>query len=273
MVKRACVRLSLVVLSTAMLACAASPSHTGGNGGGGGGGGGVGGGSGGGGGGGGGVGGGGGGGGGGGSATVSIAPMDMIEAFDQGGDAIMTGGTPPRAGFWYTYHDATAGGMMTHPVGGFSPEATGHDGTGFAAHIAGSGFTDWGAGFACNFNDPGMVGDGGAAPAMPYDASGFSGIAFWAKAAAPTKVRVSFPDKDTDMRGGVCTKCNDHFGADVFVSTDWAQYVVKFSAVKQGGWSGVIVPSFNAKAVYGLQYQVPPSAPFDVWLDEIGFIH
>jgi hypothetical protein len=198
----------------------------------------------------------------------------MISDLEMGDDAINKGGTPPRVGYWYIYHDTTVGGAMTFPVGLFTPAAPGRDGSGFAARMAGSGFTDWGAGMAFNLDDPG---DGKGGPArMAYDASAYQGVALWAMSPMPTKLRVSFPNKDTDPQGGVCNamkdQCNDHFGVDLALGTEWQQFVIPFSSLKQDGWSGVTVAKFDAQSVYGIQFQVPPSHAFDVWVDDIGLV-
>jgi hypothetical protein len=205
---------------------------------------------------------------------IVVAPGDMIDDLQDGDASIIKGGMPPRVGTWYTYHDTSVGGAMSWPMGmAFTPAAGGPDGKAFAARIAGMGFSHWGAGMAFNLNDPGD-GMGGSARAE-YDASSFSGIVLWAKSPMPTKLRVSFPNKDTDPQGMVCDatkdQCNDHFGADLALTTDWTQFAIPFSSIKQEGWSGAPVASFDAHSVYGVQFQVGPAMPFDVWVGEVGF--
>jgi hypothetical protein len=210
----------------------------------------------------------GGGGGGGGSGGPPSGQMtELLDDFEKDTDALPMMGTPPRVGYWYTYHDMTVGGMMTYPTGmSFTPAMGGPMGSSYAARIAGAGFTTWGAGFGVDLNDPGAM-------RAPYDASAYAGLTLWAKASVATKLRMNLPNKDTDAMGGVCMgkACNDHFGADLDVGTDWTQFTILFTDLKQAGWSMVAVPSFDSHSIYGLQFQVS-SMPFDVWVDDIYLI-
>jgi hypothetical protein len=192
---------------------------------------------------------------------------ELLDDFSNDSDALPTLGTPPRVGYWYTYHDMSMTGMLTFPTGmSFTPAMGGPMGTGYSARIAGTGFTTWGAGFGVDLNDPGAM-------RAPYDAGNYVGLTLWAKAGTATKVRMNLPNKDTDTMGGVCMgmACNDHFGADLDIGTDWKQFTILFSDLKQAGWSMVAVPSFDAHSIYGLQFQVS-SMPFDVWVTDIYLI-
>jgi hypothetical protein len=209
-------------------------------------------------------------------ASADSGPGLQLEAIDD--MATNTGSILPshgRVGAWYTYNDATAGASETPGIP-FTKTALNppHGGANYAARMQGSGFTLWGAGEGFNFDDPGN-GEGGSAK-VAYDASAYTGIAFWAKAGSgsTTSLRVNVSDKDTDPAGGVCapvSKCNDHFGATLPLSTDWRQFVLPFSELTQAGW-GMPAPSFDPKHLYACQFQVAEGATFDIWIADIYFV-
>ena len=181
-----------------------------------------------------------------------------------------------RQGYWYTYNDATSGGTQT-PVAAtpFMPSViqggrTLGDG-GASAHAArtyGNGFTTWGAGMAFDLNSP------GAGTKLPYNATRYSGITFWARVAAATQtsLRVNIPEVATDPLGNVCApKCSDHFGKTLILTDSWEQYSLSFAAdVTQSGWGTVAV--FDKSSLLGVQFQAAASATFDIWIDDIAFL-
>jgi hypothetical protein len=209
-------------------------------------------------------------------ASADSGPGLQLEAIDD--MATNSGSILPshgRVGAWYTYNDATAGATEMPGVP-FTKTALNppRDTANFAARMQGSGFTLWGAGEGFNLDDPGN-GEGGSAK-IAYDASAYTGIAFWAKAGSgsTTSLRVNVSDKDTDPAGGVCmpvSKCNDHFGATLPLSTQWRQFVLPFSELKQAGW-GMPAPSFDPAHLYACQFQVVAGATFDIWIADIYFV-
>jgi hypothetical protein len=199
--------------------------------------------------------------------------QEMIDDMDDGdGSILMAGG---RVGAWYTYNDASPAGMQTPLVmTPFTMHAGGRDGNGYAAATSGSGFTVWGAGMGFNLKDPGDGNNGSAK--VTYDASAYSGIAFWAKAGAgsTTALRVNVSDKNTDPAGGVCMpaeKCNDHFGKDIHLTEAWAFYTMNFGDLLQLGW-GQASPALDPAHLYAVQFQVAKGVTFDVWLDDVAFL-
>ncbi len=89
--------------------------------------------------------------------------------------------------------------------------------------------------------------------------------------------RVSLPDKDTDLSGGLCsaaagaTECYDHFGAYFSASSTWTQTTVLFSELTQQGW-GNLAPTFDAKSIYDVQFGVDAGATFDLWIADLSFL-
>jgi hypothetical protein len=122
----------------------------------------------------------------------------LISNFDQDNALAPVAG---RQGGWYTYGDnngmfqtgGSAGYDIAFNMG--NPNCS-PDG---ALHLKGTGFSMWGAATGVDWKPRPSDGDGGYGDKVPYDASNYRGVAFWAKASAPLDgVQVSFPDLYTD---------------------------------------------------------------------------
>lgn len=173
-------------------------------------------------------------------------------------------------GYWFTYADSAGSAIEPQPgaLGGiFKMSEGGANGSRFAARAFGVvGNTEIRyAGMGLNFRDPKAT----------FDASRYEGVAFFAKTGAGvavTRLRVSFPDRNTDPDGGICSGCYNHFGVDLDLTTDWASYEVRFSELEQvSGWGDPRPESIDATSLYGVQFQVSDSGSFDVWLDDLRF--
>jgi hypothetical protein len=205
--------------------------------------------------------------------SSGTAKQELIDDMEDGDGSIVT--TSGRIGAWYSYNDASATGMQKpQAMTPFMMETGGRDGKGFAAATSGAGFTVWGAGFGFNLNDPGDGMNGSAK--VTYDASAYSGIAFWAKAGtgSAAALRVNVSDKNTDPAGGVCApaeKCNDHFGKDIRLTEQWAAYTLSFADLLQLGW-GQPSAALDVAHLYAVQFQVAKGVTFDVWLDDVAFL-
>jgi hypothetical protein len=211
---------------------------------------------------------------------AELAPDDLISDFESGSAEVFKAGG--RSGSWFTFNDGS--GMQTPvrtPSGPLSADMGGACNSQYAMHTTGTGFTVWGAGIGATLT-PGAGDAGGKAS---YDASGYRGIAFWAKVASPTSVRVSVPDGNTAAEGGVCLdttdrtsarRCGDYFGADLQIGTTWQAYTFEFATAAQSTW-GLLVPTGLDKAhIFAFHAQVrgTPSAPanFELWLDNVRFV-
>jgi hypothetical protein len=189
-----------------------------------------------------------------------------------------------RDGFWYTYCDCSngIGGTMTPACAGtFAPEGPGQDDS-LGAHISGSGFNGKAAG--CGWTGAGL-GVNFTTATCPYDASAYTGIQFYAKSSSSTAVRFGVPIVATKARnesgGGTCCSggdptnangCDNHFGADITLTSSWTAYSYTWSQLKQPNWG--ILQNFDSHALLGLQWQVSESAAnsgFDVWIDAVSF--
>ena len=76
-------------------------------------------------------------------------------------------------------------------------------------------------------------------PKGAYDASRFDGISFYARrsAGSSARVRVHFPDWNTNPDGRVCSECFNDFGQDIVLTTEWTKVHVSVRCASQlPGW-------------------------------------
>jgi len=111
--------------------------------------------------------------------------------------------------------------------------------------------------------------------ACPYDASAFSGITFWAKAAAPLQARLNIVTAETQASrdGGACTSgCNNYFGIPFAVAAVWQKYTFAFTDLsRRTGGADAQVAAFDATRVMSVEFQVPGRAAFDLSVTDISF--
>jgi hypothetical protein len=114
-----------------------------------------------------------------------------------------------------------------------------------------------------------MSGDRGA----DYDLSGFRGMRLWVRsgsmlAGSAKSVRLNLPTPDTNA-GGTCMVCNDHFGFDVPLTSQWVQIDVPFSSLEQQGYGRPLLASADLEHVTSLQLGFVGNVAFDLWVDDI----
>ena len=137
-----------------------------------------------------------------------------------------------------------------------------------AFHTKGDGFTSWGAGAV-------MV-----APVGGWDASAFSGIAFWAM--SPTRTRITFgvPTVETQdvAYDGQCVpknglQCSDHFVAGRSIGVTWMAYTILFSEMKQRAWLWCPRAEYEHQPgeAVGNQHHVSTRTAFRHLVDDIVF--
>jgi len=111
----------------------------------------------------------------------------------------------------------------------------------------------------------------------PYDASGFTGIAFWGKSTVGTQpLHVQFQSSETVAvsGGGTCTSgCGDSFAESVILTGTWQQFTIPFMGLEQGTY-GAQFPTFDSNALLTIQFSVDTNTPmFNFWIDDVGFYH
>lgn len=200
------------------------------------------------------------------TAEGKACPPDAkIEDGEDGNNQVLV--QDGRSGYVYTYVDA-AGSTVDPAAGAPFPMAVGGaNGSQHALRMTGdlgSAATVYAA-MGMNFTDP----------QGPYDMSKYQGISFFAKKGpgSTSKVRLKFPDKNTDANGGVCAVCSNDFGKDLTLSEEWQKFIVPFSSLRQeGGWGNPRPRSLATDAVFAAQFQVNEKGRhFDIWIDDLAF--
>ncbi|MBC8070052.1 MAG: hypothetical protein IAG13_17065 [Deltaproteobacteria bacterium] len=170
--------------------------------------------------------------------------------------------TDGRNGHWYIYNDGT--GIQDPPADGPVPYPGGVDGSEYAARTSIDGFTVWGAGYGFTLNTK-------PASNCPYDVSGFDGIQFWAKGNGTWRMQIAVLSTTDDVGGGICAGvCNDHFGINVALTSEWVLHEVAWSTLAQVGWGDE--SDFDAGEVIFLQWQHADAAPgsvFEILVDDV----
>jgi hypothetical protein len=151
----------------------------------------------------------------------------------------------------------TSGGTIT-PATTFAAEQS-TDGNGYAAHVKGSGFTQWGAGLLRSFDPSGMC------------VAKSKGIKFRAKGPGTftfaTQMRQQLPPSD----GGTCmvaADCYNGHETQVTLTGSWADYSIDWTRLVQPQWGPRI--GFSAGDVLQLLFTARvENQPFDFWIDDI----
>jgi hypothetical protein len=243
--------------------------------------------------------------GGGGTGGFTPDSNNLISSFEDSIATVVMAGTPTRNGYWYTYNDTTCmqtpipdpqATMTGVPLVPFVPEAPAMPAPawstgGLALHAKWSMCTMWGGGVGADLAQPAQA-DGGTymGPKVPYDATPYKGVRFWARAEnmpvmSNGNFRVKFPmvENTKVVDGGTCTatetgsdKCSDDWGFGFALPNTgaWKEVVVDFSsnAFKQEGWGKVFPWAANHMTSIQIQNAGPEFASnFDLWVDDIYF--
>jgi hypothetical protein len=230
--------------------------------------------------------------------TQAVVPDEVlvIDDFETGAGAqpaIMT--VNFLGNHWYKYDDHTLdlpdGGPAdaAPPVGQQvvatealpEPHTTINGPSSHALHISGGTFKDWGSGVT-----GGLAGDG----QVPYDASAYTGIIFWAKmggAATSNSMTVGIPSTNDTLNpeGGIChdpetpgkhDRCSDGFHKDITLRPEWTLYIIAFSDLAQSGWGYKPLGGFDSKVALGIAFTnkgvtSKGGQPFDEWIDDLAF--
>lgn len=193
----------------------------------------------------------------------------LIDDLEDGDPALpMLGG---REGGWYVSNDGTPTGMQM-PATSMPPKPVsgGANGSRYAMHTSGSGFTLWGANMGLTLlHGPGR-------PPCPYDVTPHRGIRFYIMGTnSDGAVRFVVPTVQTHAvaQGGTCVgqgKCGDHFGYDIeSVPTSWKQLSVSFDQLTQVGFGAPVV--FDETQVLNVEFSLGRGATFDISVDQLEF--
>lgn len=173
-----------------------------------------------------------------------------------------------RQGPWHIFNDQGNGGNQQPSNSNFLPEKGGANGTMYAVHTTGEGFGFAGVGFDLNNAETTPE----SSKSQPFDASGWDGIAFWAKGTASLRVEIPTRNFVPQDRGGSCSNdCWNVYGADLpgGLDADWREYRVPFSSLKRE--SGSTEPAFARDQLMSVSFRHNGNARFDFWIDEVRF--
>jgi hypothetical protein len=193
------------------------------------------------------------------SAGTRPAADGPIDDFEDGDSQLSK--SSDRDGYWFTSHDPSGSTIEPNPLK-MADEGAG--GSQKALHVTGktAGGEAWGVLLGANFLGTGL-----------YDAAKFAGISFKAKVVGNStkKVRFKVGDVNTHPNGGVCKSCWNHFGKDLTLGSDWAEYKVSFAEMKQEpGW-GDRRPAVTPSQLVSFNWSIGPGQGFDLWIDDIQF--
>jgi hypothetical protein len=219
-----------------------------------------------------------------------------------------------QAASWFSYHDSTPTGVIGGTDGGV-PLVTpiegdgGRCGSSYALTLVSSGFQDYGSAFGdYGFNQGHMcpTPDGGMG-ACGTDASGYEGIAFWARSPGVHSKSVTLEITDTHSDNGSVTQCLDvitpdgggaqnsggatnttmpsgstgipspsgtcgnYFSYVLRTTDDWQLYKIPFSSFYQAPQPNRSPGGFDPSNLALLLVVVPKEANLQLWIDEIGF--
>jgi hypothetical protein len=130
---------------------------------------------------------------------------------------------------------------------------------------------------------------------VPFDISQYKGIVFWAKTtgdAGTLDLKVSFPDTDTDPRGGVCngaaagasgpndpSQCYNSYSVHEMITGDWQRYTLLFADVMIEDFGYQSPGPWDGKKVYGINWQAQKNSEpdagaetEDLWVDDVYFV-
>lgn len=198
---------------------------------------------------------------------VDLALIDDLED----GNAVIAE-HEERQGQWSAYNDATSGATQTPAAGkAVTPEAGGANGSQYALHTSGSGFSEWGAGIQLDFKNAGS----GASSREPFDASRYQGLSFYAKGSGSPRVELATPATTDSAGGGSCAEgCFDTHGKVITLGADWALFTIPFGDLVQEGWG--TEAAFSPAELLGLAFKVSGNADapadFDFWVDDVRFV-
>jgi hypothetical protein len=203
---------------------------------------------------------------------------DTISDFEDGSGSVLPNGG--RNGGWYAYADTATTCMVTPAAKGSAGAAEipgGRCQSMFAMRFSGMGCIDFGAGVGTDLAAPAAADGGTTGAKVPYDVSTYKGISFWSRSDKGSSMRFKMPmtDETKTGDGGSCVdsataKCSDDFGANIALTKNWVKHTIMFSTMKQEGWGKTF--AWTPAHVTSIQFQVPKTVPFDIWIDDVSFV-
>ncbi len=164
--------------------------------------------------------------------------------------------TEANWGEWRPYHDESGGTLTPYPT--FAAEMS--ESSGYAVHLAGTGFSTWGAGIARTF-------DTGAA-CVPES----SGIRFRAKGPGTLTLAASVTGVLPAEEGGTCTAdCYNAHETRVTLTDQWADYEVPWTRLQQPEWGPRVTFAVGdvKELLFAVRTEDMTAGAFDFWIDDL----
>ena len=196
-------------------------------------------------------------------ADIVVPPGTVIDDFED--DDLVLPASPAlggRVGKWYAYGDGTGTGTLAVTAINRGVSSV------YGLLATGMGFNSWGSGFAVDLNNSGRGQPGKA----PYDATGYQGVTFWARAQAATTLIVALSDVDTDAAGQTCTICDRHYYEPVQLSPNWQRFELAFSELVLEPGTVPAPTAFKPSGVVSLQFRLAPGQSYELNVDDVAFL-
>lgn len=174
-----------------------------------------------------------------------------IDDFEDGDNTLLA----PRDGVWFAYSDGTSDDL-TPSIAAFQPTLGAGSGSMYGAALAGSGFTNYGAGVGFTLD---MEGD----RTCLYDGQQYSGVQFQYRSATPLQLLVLDDQRTEPVCSGTC------FGNSFTLpaSTEFAPAEVTLDELDYG----VPESTLDRARITQIRFQAPAGVPFDFAVDDLAF--
>jgi hypothetical protein len=195
-------------------------------------------------------------------AGLRAADDGAVDDFEDGNNQINL--EAGREGYWYQAKDDNGSSIGPSP---FNPSDGGGSGSEMSMHVTGTTVAGdpatgtWGAEFGFQFLAKGA-----------YDASKYVGIGFRAKVApgAGRSVRLNVGDINTHKDGNICRTCWNHFGKPLAPTTEWKEYRILFTDLRQEeNWGDPRPPAITPNKLWNVEFKFGPGQTVDFWLDDV----
>jgi hypothetical protein len=187
----------------------------------------------------------------------------LLADFEQ--DSIFLRPVPQRYGVWYMSNDGSPEGKQAPDT--YADERGGYGGSNYAVRYRVEGFSEWGAvlGFLLRYTPADGI-------KCPFNAAAFDGLAFMARGKGRVRVNLGTPETTPSEQEGRCQKgCWDSHGAFVFLTDEWTEQRLPWSAFAQQGWGSIA--RLDVKELLAVNFAIGRAdQPAEVWLDDVRFI-
>jgi hypothetical protein len=190
--------------------------------------------------------------------AVAAGTLPIIDDFEDGDSQIIVG--EGRDGHWQIIRDNSIDGQLSsdEPI----PESGGPDQSSHAMHLAGSNFSEWGAGYSVELR----------AGSLPYIASVYAGLRFWARGEPSLRVILLQQNLATGHACATCPEngsdCGNFYGKQITLTDTWTQYTIPWSDLTQATAG---TTAFAPNQLMLLKFEAPAAESFEFWLDDVSF--